>query len=821
MEKPRRNDLCGCGSGKKYKQCCQPKTGQAGSAGIPVLMQQALVHHRCGQLDTAQALYRQVLALSRAEPDAWHLLGLIYQSRGELTQALECLEQAVRIKPDNAAYNLNLGLAWQTAGKPDLAAARYRQVIAAQPDQAAAYNNLGNALKDLGQFNDALASYRAALALQRDPVILYNLANVLLELDSVTEALSHYREAVQLRPDYVEAHNNLGSALQGIGKHEEALACYRRAIEVRADFADAHNNLGNVLKDLGRMDEAQGSYRTALKLRPHVPALYNNLAHVLKAQGQIDAAKEAYARAIALDPTHVEAMTSLAGILQAQGDAAGAIAWYERVLQQKPDSLEVLNNLGCARHAAGQVEAAVACFEQAIASHPQSAEAHYNLGSVRQDLWQLEQAVACYVTALQLRPDYFEAHNNLGNACKALGRYDEAETSYLRALELAPRTVQAQTHCNLAILYSTQKRYALAEPAYRQALELEPGMVVAQRNLAAILANDGREAEARVLMDCAYRKKSWFLEQRHGVARTVLILLGVEKGNVPFAHLLPPERNNTVEWVIEYATQVPDPGLPDYDVVFNALGEPDKLGKSAEAVARFVTACHRPVLNPPAAVARTSRDHMRALFGEMGDIELPPIWRISVQQPAPQEVRWPVLARPTGTHGGEGMCLLEDAAALQQHLAAHPEQDFYAAPFYDYRSPDGYYRKYRMIFVAGIPYPYHLAISSHWMVHYATADMLHDWKLAEEQRFLADPAQVLGERGMAAVSALGQRLGLDYGGADFSLLPDGRILLFEANATMLVHPEKDEPRLMFKNPYVEQIYAAFDALVARVVKRDA
>jgi hypothetical protein len=55
---------------------------------------------------------------------------------------------------------------------------------------------------------------------------------------------------------------------------------------------------------------------------------------------------------------------------------------------------------------------------------------------------------------------------------------------------------------------------------------------------------------------------------------------------------------------------------------------------------------------------------------------------------------------------------------------------------------------------------------------------------------------------------------LDYAGVDFSLLPDGRVLLFEANATMLVHPEAKDGPLAHKNPAIERILAAFQALLA-------
>jgi len=109
-----------------------------------------------------------------------------------------------------------------------------------------------------------------------------------------------------------------------------------------------------------------------------------------------------------------------------------------------------------------------------------------------------------------------------------------------------------------------------------------------------------------------------------------------------------------------------------------------------------------------------------------------------------------------------------------------------------------------------------MAVSSHWMVHYFSADMeAAPARLAEERRFLHDPAAVLGARAMAAVGAIGRRLGLDYGGIDFTLLPDGRVFVFEANATMLVHRERHDGPLAYKNGYVQRIVDAFEALQAQ------
>src|ERR1700761_7340412 len=90
------------------------------------------------------------------------------------------------------------------------------------------------------------------------------------------------------------------------------------------------------------------------------------------------------------------------------------------------------------------------------------------------------------------------------------------------------------------------------------------------------------------------------------------------------------------------------------------------------------------------------------------------------------------------------------------------------------------------------------------------------WKLEEEERFLDDWKGVFGAKAAAAIEEVARRLDLDYGGADCALTADGDLLLFEANATVLLH--LDEPATATaKHRHVPPIRDAFTRLVERRV----
>ena len=91
----------------------------------------------------------------------------------------------------------------------------------------------------------------------------------------------HYNQAIASKPDYAEAHNNLGT-LKELGRLDEALASYNQAIELKPDYPEAHFSLGNTLKELGRLDEALASYNQTIALKPDYAEPHNNLGVVLQ-----------------------------------------------------------------------------------------------------------------------------------------------------------------------------------------------------------------------------------------------------------------------------------------------------------------------------------------------------------------------------------------------------------------------------------------------------------------------------------------------------------------------------------------------------------
>ncbi len=101
---------------------------------------------------------------------------------------------------------------------------------------------------------------RAEAPAAANPAAVLNQANLHFESGAFDEAVAGYLRAIALKPDFVDAHSNLGNVLRRQGRVEEAIAACRRAIALNPDFAPAHLNLALALLLNGDFDEGWREY---------------------------------------------------------------------------------------------------------------------------------------------------------------------------------------------------------------------------------------------------------------------------------------------------------------------------------------------------------------------------------------------------------------------------------------------------------------------------------------------------------------------------------------------------------------------------------
>lgn len=308
-------------------------------------------------------------------------------------------------------------------------------------------------------------------------------------------------------------------------------------------------------------------------------------------------------------------------------------------------------------------------------------------------------------------------------------------------------------------------------------------------------------------------------------ARDVLVLLqpGPWPQNIPLDFIVDRARFTLHKWYLHAEADADAEHLPRYDAVVVAIGAAERAAAALAYARRFVAERGAVPLNDPACIAGTSRPALAATLAGIAGCSVAAAARVDAARlrDLPEDaaavagIAFPLLVRPVDGHGGRDLVLAADAAAVRAHVAAAGAAAYDVSAFVPYAGPDGFYRKYRVMFVDGAAFPYHAALDERWMIHYHRAPMAeHAWMRAEEERFLRDPGAVF-PGWTTTMPAIAAALGLDYAGIDCTRLADGSVLVFEADAAMLVHGNDPPGRFGYKRPAFDRIAAAFGALLER------
>lgn len=445
------------------------------------------------------------------------------------------------------------------------------------------------------------------------------------------------------------------------------------------------------------------------------------------------------------------------------------------------------NRRGVLLHSQGRILEAAAAFREGIAAQPGVALLHANLAMVLAETGDLQAARSEYECALELDPDNAAVLSGLGSLHVRAGRFADARACYERVLS----------------------RYPMDMTAHSAMYEIEQ--------------IDGNTAKALEHQRRVLEHKTIFSHHAPQERRRLLALLvpGDWQANVPVDFLID-RQTTTLHKLYLVTPDQPLEAIPQADAVFVAIGESDESAESLALTSGLLRRIGLPFINDPQRILLTNRVRLAQTLAHIPNLHAPQTLRVQRDALTRDTLGFdfPWVVRPVGSHAGRDLARIDDAAALDAYLQRVDHDTLYAMPFVDFQSPDGYYRKYRIIVVDGVPYPYHEAISRHWMIHYYNAPMRETaWMREEETTFLTQFDRVFPKPLQDALREMARVLGLEYFGIDCSIDRQGRLLVFEADPAMIVHAG-DEPELFaYKLPHAQRIFDAFQELVDRVRSR--
>lgn len=258
--------------------------------------------------------------------------------------------------------------------------------------------------------------------------------------------------------------------------------------------------------------------------------------------------------------------------------------------------------------------------------------------------------------------------------------------------------------------------------------------------------------------------------------------------------------------------------LPAHDAVFVAIAQLAQNGALFERVRPLLRTTSAPVLNLPGSSFGLDRDRVSHLLQCIPGATVPFSFRIDrsglERMAAGGLAAYPLLVRARQSQAWQGLVKLERAKDTADYLLRCAAQEFFLAPYIDYRSADGLYRQCRLVLLRGQVIACHYAVSSHWMVHYRAAEMDHDpARRAEEARFLAGFEHGFGCRHRAALAEIAARIGLDYLVLDCGETRDGRLLFFDADTVGGIHTADPVDMPPYKQVQMNKLFQALEAVL--------
>lgn len=334
-----------------------------------VLMQQALKLHQEGQLEAAEALYRQILDTSPEHPAVLNLLGLIAQSKGLDNQAIELFSKAVSHSPNSADFYFNLAWSLQKLHKDAEAIETYQRALLLQPGVKEAYNALGNLYARNEQPDKAEQAYQQAISLDGNYAEAHaNMANLHRDLPHLLELANRYPQEA-LIPYYISLYCQQANDIPAAVKFAQTADRLVYDEKIKLLLAELYLNNSD-------RKTAHQYYEEALQLNPKsVPALIN------LANAEIDdTRREAmYKQALDIAPQDLDAHLNYADMLYHQNRLHEALEEYRAAVILDPDKPEISNNLGIIQRDFGEFEEALGLFFNAYAKAPQTKEYALNI----------------------------------------------------------------------------------------------------------------------------------------------------------------------------------------------------------------------------------------------------------------------------------------------------------------------------------------------------------------------------------------------------------------------------------------------------------
>jgi arylsulfatase A-like enzyme/tetratricopeptide (TPR) repeat protein len=258
--------------------------------------------------------------------DAVNLMGNAHYGRQRFPEALRAFRRALKLKPEDPFFRLDLLKTLQALGQFDAAAAETEHFLLAAPNDASLLATLGRIR--LAQNRDEQGQQLLLRALAIDPGVfpmLNQAAETLIARRELPAAREILQGILRTNPRATDSHYLLAQIEETQHRLQPAMDLYRRELETNPGKFEAAVNLANLLKQGGDLTGAARYYRMAVEANGNLKLPRFHLAEIMLKQGQdLPQAIELCQKGIAMPPRDRETLFGyfvLTNLYAALGDS--------------------------------------------------------------------------------------------------------------------------------------------------------------------------------------------------------------------------------------------------------------------------------------------------------------------------------------------------------------------------------------------------------------------------------------------------------------------------------------------------------------------
>jgi glutathione synthase/RimK-type ligase-like ATP-grasp enzyme/Tfp pilus assembly protein PilF len=457
---------------------------------------------------------------------------------------------------------------------------------------------------------------------------------------------------------------------------------------------------------------------------------------------------------------------------------------FARSLELIPDRVSTLNNLSAVKIKLNKFAEAEACARKAVALDENSSEAWLNLGIALNATECHEEALQAFDWAIKSNPAYAMAWLNKAMTLLELKRYDEA----LPACDQAQKLDSGKHEILYAksLILKELQRPDEAQMIYRKSL-------TARVDSSPLFIADRRASQkAEVLI----------INQNPNIDASLTSFQALQRPNFPGQ--LVDHLNEDFHFTYVFCGDVTKSSVrkqispPGFVINNIANGELVLTGGNLSDLIALFDGFGIPVVNHPTKVIKTTRDVSAKLLEDISGVVVPKTMRFSsigkTQEELVHEIEgqydYPLITRTLFSQEGKGMTKVDSREALIKVLSSGLPENFFVTQFVDSRTKNEFYRKIRVAFVRDEIIVVRVDYDTIWKIYARKSDERVRFYLAnahlldEEKRICTDPEVALGRSVNQALRAIRNRIPMDVFGMDFDVDADGRLIFYEANATM-------------------------------------